>query len=370
MDSILEVLANQDDFNIFIEENMRLSDYVPLWKSEIPESEVEFSPNGDFNTYTAEYGRIIIASLVEKNADKPLRTMPTLGQISGSIGRMANRWQLDNDRLRKLREMEGRFRSESAKWTAQRRETEWLKMVTFLFNPFEQAAIGPHKRLDLQYFEGVSNGTITVNLANNPDGIQIDAIDLGIQKYGVSVVWNAANKATMDPIADLRAARDAAEVNGKKVIKFRMTPKTFRIMAESNQFNTSVKLNIGTMEVSPAGLLGIERVNQYLVGLDLPPIQLETKMIAVTEETTVNAFADDRVTLQMAPVLAKMIVSEPLEAVDPHPNKVYSVYENNWISSYRREEGRFTENDMWATPIFTGAKNYQIMKTDTLTANL
>lgn len=364
MDSVLEVLSNQEDFSIFIEENLKLSTYVPLWKQEIPESEVEFSENGDFSTYTAEYGRAIMASLIEKNAMKPLRNMPTLGKIQGSIGRMGNMWQMDEDRLRKLRQMEGRFRDQSARWNAQKRETEWLRMVTFLFNPYEIAAIGPHKRLDFQYFELLSNGTLTVDLDNNPDGITIDPIDIGLKKYGVSVVWNMANLATMDPIGDLRRARDEAEVNGKKVIKFRMTPKTFRIMAASKQFNESVKLTIGNMEVTPAGLLGLDRVNQYLVGLGLPPIQEETKMIAIDEETSVNAFKDDRVVLQMAPVVAKMIVSEPLEAVDPHPNKVYSQFENNWISTYRTEQGRFIENDMWATPIMTGAVNVQIIETD------
>lgn len=366
MNTILEALQTKENFQIFIEDNMKLSDYVPLWKSEIPDSEIEYSATGDFSTYTAEYGRVIMASLIEKNSMKPLRKMPTLGQIMGSIGRMANMWQLDEDRLRKLREMEGRFRDSSPGWTAQRREAEWLKMVSFLFNPFEMAAIGPHKRLDFQYYEMISNGTLTVDLGNNPDGITIDPVNLGIKKYGVKVVWNAANAATMDGIGDLRDARDAAETGGKRVLKFRMTPKTFRILAGSAQFNQAVKMNLGTLEVDPVGLLGVDKVNQYLAGIDLPPIQLETKIIAVDDDTDVNAFKDDRVVLQMAPVVAKMIVSQPLEAVDPHPNKFYSEYLDNYISTYRNTNGRFVENDMWATPVMTGARNLSIIKTDTL----
>nr|GFB65276.1 hypothetical protein [Tanacetum cinerariifolium] len=205
-----EILQDKDQFRVFIDENMRLSTYVPLWKSEIPDSEIDFSASKQFSTYTAEYGRAIISSMIEKNADKPLKNMPTLGQITGSIGRMGNRWQLDNDRLQKLYEMEGRFRDKSASYTAERRNSEWLKMVTFLFNPYEIAAIAPHKRLDFLYYEGVSNGTLTVDLENNPDGIQYDPIDLKIKKYGVKVVWNQANASTMDVVGDLRAAVDSA----------------------------------------------------------------------------------------------------------------------------------------------------------------
>lgn len=370
MNSILEVLASKEDFRIFIDENMRLSTYVPLWKSEIPDSEIEFSASKQFSTYTAEYGRAVMASMIEKNALKPTKTMPTLGQITGSIGRMGNIWQLDDDRLQRLYEMEARFKDKSANYSAEKRSAEWLKMVTFLFNPYEIAAISPHKRLDFLYYEGVSNGTLTVTLANNPDGIQFDPIDLSIKKYGVAVVWNQANAATMDALGDLRKAVNSAQANGRKVLFMRMTPITFAKLAQSAQFNGSVKLNLGTLIVDPVGQLGVDKVNQYLAGIDLPPIQLETKMIAIDDENDVNAFQDDRVVLQLSPVIAKMIVSEPLEAVDPHPNKVYSTYEDNLISSYRTTKGRFVENEMWATPIFTGAKNFQIIKVDTLFANI
>lgn len=370
MESILEVLQDKEAFNVFIDENMKLSSYVPLWKSEIPESEIEFSASKNFSTYTAEYGRAIVASMIEKNADKPLRNSPNLGKITGSIGRMGNRWQLDNDRLSTLYTMEGRFKDKSASYTADRRQTEWLKMVTFLFNPYEIAAIAPHKRLDLQYFEGVSNGTITVDLENNPDGIQYDPIDLGIKKYGVKVVWNAGNAATMDVTGDLRRAVGEAQEGGRIVTKLRMTRPTFNKIAESSQFNQAVKLTLGNITVDPVGMLPLESVNRYLAGIDLPPIQIESRIIAIDEETSVNAFYDDRIVLQMAPVLAKMIVSEPLEAIDPHPNKMYSQYEDNWIATYRTETGRFVENEMWATPIFTGAKNYEILFVDTLTENI
>lgn len=365
MDKIIDLLNTKEDFQVFIDENMKLSTYVPLWKKEI--SEVEFSANQNFSTYTAEYGKAIAASMIEKNAEKPLLNYPTAGKISGSIGRMGNRWQLDNDRLRTMYEMEGRFRDRSASYTAERRSAEWLKLVKFFFDSFEMAAIAPHKRLDLLVYEGISNGTLTIELANNPLGIQYDPIDLGVKKFGtLGAVWNQQNaiNGTMHGMQDLRAFQDLMQASGRSVIKFRMTRVTFNQLAYSFQYNDSIKLNLGKISMNPEVGLSLADVNTILAGADIAPIQLESQIIAIDEDTDVNAFHDNRIVAVLGENVAKMIVSEPLEAIDPVPGKIYTQYEDNWISSYRDNNGRYVENEMWASPIFSNTRNIGILKTD------
>jgi hypothetical protein len=56
-----------------------------------------------------------------------------------------------------------------------------------------------------------------------------------------------------------------------------------------------------------------------------------------------------------------MIISDPLELRLPHPNKVYSNYNDNLISQYRTEQGQFIEYEMWGLPVFAGRNDYAIL---------
>lgn len=369
MKSILEEINDQDNFDAFISENMRLSSYVPLWKSEV--SDVEYTSTKNFSTYTASYSAAMVASIIEKNAEKPITEMEALGLINGSISRMGDRFQLDNDRLERLFEMEDRFRRRDTNFTQEKRQSEYAKIVKFLFDPYEKAAIAPHKRLDMLYFEGLSDSTFTVNLANNPQGIQLSTpIDLGIQKYGVSVVWNAGNADTMKGIEDIKAVCNALKAKGRIVTRLRMTENTFNKLQASAQFNAQVKMTLGTLQVAPVGLLPLPLVNQYLTGLQLPPISIEEHYVSNRDRTLVNMFKDDRVVFQCAPTVAKMMVSDPLELRAPLPNRKYSSYEDNLISMYINETGRFTEYEMWGLPVFDDTDNLAIMKVDTLQSSM
>ncbi len=370
MDSILEQISDQEAFDAFIEENMRLSSYTPLWKQEVEDT--EYSSTKNFSTYTAAYGAAMVASIIDKNAEKPISQMDAIGQITGSIARMGDRFQLDNDRLEKLLQMEDRFRNRSANFTETRRLEEYMKIVKFLFDPYERAAIAPHKRIDSLLFEAISNGTMTVNLANNPQGIQLPtALDLGIKKFGTKgTIWNQANIATMTPIQDLQAVVNAQKAAGRLVTKFRMTQNTFNTLTASNQFNTSVKLTLGQLEVDPVGLLSLDKVNLYITGLGLPPIQIEEKYVMQRDGTVVNMFQDNRVVAQSAPKVSKVVVSDSVELRLPIPNKVYTTYEDNLISQYRTEQGRFIDYEMWALPVLHGADNLAIFNTQILQSSL
>jgi hypothetical protein len=60
--------------------------------------------------------------------------------------------------------------------------------------------------------------------------------------------------------------------------------------------------------------------------------------------TSVNSFADDRITLLVSEKIGKMVWHTPYEITDPVPNKVYTGMEGgHFISTQRTDEGRFTE---------------------------
>jgi len=370
MESIIEAIQEEAAFDAFIQENMRLSTYVPLWQSEVEDT--EYTSTGNFSTYTASYGAAMVASLIEKNADKPLSELDAIGQITGSIARMGDRFQLDNDRLETLLQMEDRFRRKEATFSETQHKTEFLKIVKFLFDPYERAAIAPHKRLDMMLFEAISNGTITVNSNNNPKGITLPTpLDLGIAKFGTQgLVWNAANIAGMKAVEDFTFVINQMKTKGRIVQKLRMTQATFNKLTASNQFNSSVKLTVGNLEVNPVGLLSLENVNRYLTSLQLPAIQIEEKYVKLQNGTMINMFHDDRVVFQCAASVSKMVLKDPLESRLPLPNRQYSTVSDNLISQYITERGRFVEYEMLGMPVVSGGEDLAILLVDTTNATL
>ena len=59
--------------------------------------------------------------------------------------------------------------------------------------------------------------------------------------------------------------------------------------------------------------------------------------------------------------VAVLKVSDPLETVDPVPNKVYTSYFDNLVSQWRNEQGRYVAYEMFGFPVFTGRNDVFIL---------
>lgn len=366
--NVIDKLSEPKNFDAFIQENMKVSTYKADWKNEV--SAVEYEASKSFQAFTAEWTAAQIGNIVEKNAKKPLEEMPQAGQIIGALTRSAGQWQYDNDRLERYYYMEGRLRNRAANLSEEQRKAEYIKLVQFLFNPFERAVIAPHKRMDALYWEGLSNGTFTVSLANNPKGSDFFEVPVGIAKYGISkgAVWSQANAATMDVIGTLKDLKDKAKAKGKRVVKYRVSDATFNLMILDKTFADSVRLTVGMYQFQNAGLITIDAVNSYLKAVTLAPLEIIDSQATNQAGAGVGLFKDDRVVAMLADKVAVMKISDPLEMLDPIPNKVYSTYDDNLVGMWRNDQGRFLDYDMWAMPAFVGRDDVLIVDTSILQA--
>jgi len=362
MKSLLQEISEQKNFDAFIQEQMKISTYKPVWKGEM---DTDYSASGTFDEFVGEYTAAQAGSIIAKNADKPLREMPDLGRIAGSIGRIGDRWQMDNDRLDKLMFLEGRYRDRAKNFTNERKAAEWQKVLRFLFEPYEKAAIFPHKRIDHLFYNGLSDGQYVVNLTNNPDGIQW-VLDLKIPTYKLRAADSLfSDTANSDPAGVIQHFVKVLRAKGKIVTKIQANFNTVNKILSANIVKQNFTVNVGTKgNVKPAGIVSLAMFNEYLTISGLPPIEIVDVFIGMPDQSVVNAFKDDRLVFRTATPVAKLMVKDPLESKDPHPNKVYSVYEDNLIASYRREEGRFVENEMNAIPVFNGKNDMAILKVD------
>ena len=188
MNSILKQLLDPKSFQTYIDENMKTSTYKALWKNEI--KQIDYCGAKVYQANLAEYTAAMAGSVIAKNAAKPVHHMPDFGQLTGSIGRYGDEWELDNDYLDQMHQLEGRYRDISGRnYTQAQLNEQYDKLIVYSFRPFERAVIAPHKRLDMLYFEGLYKGTQTVSRTNNAKANVSYTFDLGIKQLTVTTNW-------------------------------------------------------------------------------------------------------------------------------------------------------------------------------------
>lgn len=368
MDSILKKLQEPKAFEAFIEESMKLSTYRALWKDEI--SQVDYCAAKVYQTAMAEYAAAIVGSVIDKNGEKPVHQMPTVGELTGTIGHMGDEWELDNDYLDQLYYLEGRYRDRYGRYTPSQNQSDYDKLISYAFRPFEKAVIAPHKRLDMLYFEGLFNGTQTVSRNNNKKSNVAYVFNLGVTTFEAQTyAWgDQTNAANATPIKDIRKVVMYAKSKGRTIQRIRMSEQTFFNMCQANEIKSTFKLNLNTVEVNPSvPLLSPAQVNAYLQSVLLPTITVEPdRFVVLADGTSANLTPDNRVVFQCANNVAVMKVADSLEQVDPLPGKTYTTHDDNLVGYWRDKTGRHTDYDMWAQPVFNGVNDYFILKTDSV----
>ena len=363
MNSILKQLLDPKSFQTYIDENMKTSTYKALWKDEI--KQVDYCAAKVYQANLAEYTAAMVGSVIAKNAEKPVHHMPDFGQLTGSIGRYGDEWELDNDYLDQMHQLEGRYRDVAGRnYTQAQLNAQYDKLIEYSFRPFERAVIAPHKRLDMLYYEGLYNGTQTVSRSNNAKANVSYTFKLDIAQLSVGTNWGEEGAT---PIADIKKLKDEAKKKGRKILKLRMSENTFYKMCKAKEIKDTFKLNLGTIQVNPAvPMLTTEQVNTYLRSILLPTIQIdEDQFVTLADGSTVNLIADDRVVAQCADTVAVMKISDPLELADPIPNVSYSSHDDNLVGYWRDKTGYHINYDMWAQPVFNGLNDLFILKTTT-----
>lgn len=362
MATILETIQNPRAFDAFVNENMKNSTYKIGWDKEM---DTEFEASTNWSAATADYAAAMLGTVIADNAGRPKRDMPSIGELSGSLGRIGDMWQMDNERLRRYYVMEERLKARANNLTNETKAAEFAKIVKYLFNPFELAAIAPHRRILAQYLEGLSDGQVTLTKTNNSGGVVwSQAINVGITKNilrSTDVVWSTATLATIDVLKVLQYAEEIALAKGKTVLKHRMSKATASLIMQSTQLKNLIGLSSGKIKTDTSPMLGIDTVNNYFAMVGLAPIEVVSEFGVLSDGTSVSMFKDGRIVSQCANKVAVLKYTDPLESIDPIPNKVYTTYVENLISQWRSDAGRFIAYEMFAFPAFTGKNDVFIL---------
>lgn len=363
MNSILKNLQDPKSFQTYIDEYMKTSTYKAEWKNEL--KPVEYCAAKVYQANMATYAAAMVGSVVAKNAERPLHTMPDWGQLTGSIGRIADEWELDNDYLDQMHLLEGKYNDMSGRggYTQSQLNAKYDELIKYSFKPFELAVIAPHKRIDMLYFEGLFKGTQTVSRTNNSKANVSYTFNLGVKQLSATTNWGEVNAT---PIEDIKKLKDEARKKGRKILRLRMSENTFFAMCKAKEIKDTFRLNLGQITINPtAPMISVDQMNIYLRSILLPTIQIdEDKFVELPDKTVFNLIPDNRVVAMCADKVAVPKCAECLEAIDPVDGVSYSTYDNNLIGYWRDKKGYHLTNEMWMQPVFDGIEDFFILKVD------
>ena len=360
--TILEKIQNPVAFDAFVNENMKSSTYKVGWNAEM---DVEYEASKTWAAATADYAAAMVGTVIDKNSDRPKHDMPSIGELSGALSHMGDEWQIDNDRLERYYFMEQRFRDREKNLTNDQKLAQKKAINKYLFNPFELAAIAPHRRILAQYYEGLSDGQVTLTKTNNERGlVWSTALSIGIDKKNLrstDVVWSTATLATMDVIAVLMYAQQLAEEKGKTILRHRVSKATAQLIMQCTQFKNLIGTNIGKIRTNTSPGIDLATINAYLGTFFIAPIEITDEVGLYSNGTSFSMFKSGRLVCQCAPRVAVLKVSDPLEMIDPVPDVIYTSYFDNLVSHWRDKKGRNVAYEMFAFPAFTGKNDVFIL---------
>lgn len=295
----------------------------------------EFTSSRFFKTYFGTVTGVTMGSVIDKNANKPIRERKNLGSGVGEVAALGNKFQLDNDRLDVVRELINKFNS-----AGQGQPAVLTEIINYLADDIRQCTLAPHKRMDYIVGQLRSTGKASVKLADNPQGIELIDLELPV----ITKTPESADKANLITYLQSQIQSLRPTIGTFGIMEMTRTTFNNRI-AKSNEFQNAYKMILGNAEIAVAGgIITDSMANQLLTGIGLPPIRIVEEYVVDEQGTSKNCFADDRIALLRQDKIGKMMWHTPYEITDPVPNKVYTGLQGgHFISTQRTDEGRFTE---------------------------
>lgn len=331
---------------------------APVWSKYLTE---RFSLSLDWRGIMAVMENSPAASVIDFSSGKPIATRPTVSKINGEMASLGNKYQMSKRQVRDLLELQD---------NVGKMGINVATLIDFLIPDVKRATVGPHKAIDRLLLEGMSTGTMSLTATNNPKGvIWNSALDWGIEQTFASVVWSAANAATMKPITDIKKKVKDGIAKGRKYSIMSMSSATFDIMVGSTEFKDSFKTQLGAFTQVSNILLSVDTVNALFRGVGLPTIELIDYPVQVEKAdgtyTTILPFANDRVSFRVDDNVGELLYTYANEQRRPVAGKSYATAMNVLVSKYSDNDGNeFTEGEFNAFPVINAASTMSIIKTD------
>ncbi len=136
------------------------------------------------------------------------------------------------------------------------------------------------------------------------------------------------------------------------------------MICQCKQFKNLIGLTSGQWKTETTPGIGLNTINQYLAnvnGTGYAPFEVVDEKGYTVDGKSFSLFKDGRIVGVCADRVAVLKVTDALESIDPILNKVYTQYQDNLISQWRDNKGRYVAYEMFAFPAFTGRNDLLIL---------
>jgi hypothetical protein len=300
----------------------------------------------DFTTVIGRSRIEAMASVISRDSSAPLRSRALLEKLQGSIPVIKEKFKLTEDDYRQWLSIQS--------LRGVNEQTKLNMILDLIWGDAKKAAQAPLKRIDAMCLEAISTGEITINVANNPDGVALSAaIDLGMpngNKKNAAVNW--ATSASAKPITDIMALIRDAEDKGRSFSKMLMTRATFWKMAATAEVVDVLK---GYFNYASKNIPTFDQVNQYLSNNLLPQIEIVDFVTGVEKDGKIAAyrpFKEEHVSFLPQGKLGIVHHALAMEQIAPVNQVSYAVANKVLVSKWGENDpfAEFTMGELNAFP--------------------
>lgn len=308
----------------------------------------------EFTTLLGQYTLSYAASTINRNSAPPVRPTDGFGQVKAEMLTFAHTYPMQAEDIRAIAE----YMRYNNRASDRRRVVEYI--IKRLWNVRERAINGVNERLDNIILTMLSNkGTYTFTAENDPNSPFIGkTINFGFDEGhadGVDNDWSAANRETVDVIADLVEAVSQMDVTPELML---MDRATLNFMLTTSILKKYIN---GTDNASRP--IVQTQLNAELQRLGLPAIEVvekKTRILDGTSEKTIVPWLSGKILFVPGSnfgTIEHLITDHDLGIDDP--GVTYAKYNNIEVSSWTQglKEGthhtEFVSASLTGTPVWS-----------------
>lgn len=294
-------------------------------------------------TFATAIGRSRVeaaASITDPDSPAPLRGTSKLEKLEGGIPTMKEKFALNQDDYRKLRALQTLPISD---------EQKLQLLIRTLWNAIENAATSTDRRIDIMFFEGISNFEIDISVLNNPDGVAFGKVPLLAKSYQmrpVAKLWynpDGSPNLDADPFRDIEETVTFARNTFGREFK--------EIWIEQQKWfdlknHPTVRANIAGYQNPGSNakfVVTADSINEYLRANKLPELVIINERIGVEKDgkiETINPFNVNNLVFVPAGKLGIVHNAIQIEVMEPVQGINYANYDRTLVSQWR-------DNDPW-----------------------
>lgn len=317
--------------------------------------------------FTSVLGSAVItaaASVVDRNAETPLRSREVLAKITGEIPAIKEMLPLNENQYRNYMAL-----TNLPNIKDQQKKFQALKLI---WDDVKKVTEAVHNRLDMIALQAVSTGTVDINVENNPDGIVSENIDLLMpsnNKKEAGVKWNETNAT---PLQDIMRVVNEAKVNAfgleKILIDSQKLAQIFRNKEVKDTLGAFFGLTKASLDAGTSPLT-LARLNQYMQESNLPIFEVVNRRIAVEKNgkpVIFNPFESKNLAFIPNGKLGVIKNAFAVEELNPVENVSYATNGRILISKWKQNEPfrEYTKSECNAWPVVEAINNIFILKTE------